>query len=426
MKLLYVIPDMETGGAQRLLTDMLRRMAMQPDTQITLAIYTTLSNPSHLLQSILNLPAIRVISLDIPLSGRASLNPLIRRKAIRRLRPLIQEADLCHAHLFPALYDVVRAAKGSKTKLVFTEHSTDNKRRHIPIIRHIERRLYARYDSVVSVSQAAHHALEKWLDLKYVPKNLHVIENGIDTRRFLGKRSDIDKHNSFDYPLPENSDELMERFYQGISGEMDIRMAKARINRVSEIYGREGLPILMVSRFVKSKNQEALIKAFHLLMTDPEYSAIRRYAHPFLAFAGEGPTIERCRALAKTLSISDDVLFLGERNDIPRLLAAAAIGVQLSNWEGVGLTALEIMASGLPVVASAIPGLRNTVRDAALLTPNDPKDIAMALASILMPMSPEDFNDILVRIHRGLKIALRHDISRTLDAYRDLYLRLLR
>lgn len=425
MKLLYVIPDMETGGAQRLLNDILRRMAMQPEMQITLAIYTPLSSPPALLRNILNLPAIRVISINIPLSGRASINPMIRLKAIRRLRPLIQDADICHAHLFPALYDVAIAAKGSKTKILFTEHSTDNKRRHIRLARIFERRIYSRYDAIASVSQAAHRALEDWLNMKTVPTNLHVVENGIDTRRFYRSTHPQGKR-SGEIPLPENVDDLMDRFYSGIAGEMKNRMADFGVTSVAEVFGREGLPVLMVSRFAESKNQEALIEAFHILKTDPEFSEIRFPIQPFIAFAGDGPTLGRCKALAEELSLSDDILFLGERNDIPRLLAASAVGIQISNWEGVGLTALEIMAAGVPVIVSDIPGLRNTVRDSAILTSNVPRDIAKALSSVLAPGSPEEFNDILVRIHNGRCIALRHDISLTADEYSNLYRRLLR
>ncbi len=86
-----------------------------------------------------------------------------------------------------------------------------------------------------------------------------------------------------------------------------------------------------------------------------------------LLLVGDGvkrPDLER---LAAELKIVERVRFLGNRSDVPDILAAADIYIQPSRWDGFGIAALEAMAAGLPVVVSNVPGLRDVVGDAGLL-----------------------------------------------------------
>ena len=71
--------------------------------------------------------------------------------------------------------------------------------------------------------------------------------------------------------------------------------------------------------------------------------------------------------LVNELNLSDKIHFLGVRNDIPQLIKSSYIGIQSSNWEGFGLTAVELMAGGIPVVASNVEGLKQVVGGAGLL-----------------------------------------------------------
>ena len=78
--------------------------------------------------------------------------------------------------------------------------------------------------------------------------------------------------------------------------------------------------------------------------------------------------------------------FLGFRDDVPALLAQAAVVVVPSRSEGLGLSALEAMAAGKPVVASAVGGLREVViheETGLLVPPEDPAALAAALKSLL-------------------------------------------
>lgn len=91
-------------------------------------------------------------------------------------------------------------------------------------------------------------------------------------------------------------------------------------------------------------------------------------------------------ALARQAGLADRVRFSGFVDDSALALryAAADAVVQLSDYEGFGLPALEAMAWGVPVVASNRPALSEVVGDAACtVDPRDPRDIARALAQVI-------------------------------------------
>ena len=67
--------------------------------------------------------------------------------------------------------------------------------------------------------------------------------------------------------------------------------------------------------------------------------------------------------LSRDLNLENRVHFLGFRKDIPEILKTSDVIVQSSHWEGFGLSAVEGMASGKPVIVSNIPGLANVVEN---------------------------------------------------------------
>src|SRR5690606_20106659 len=112
-------------------------------------------------------------------------------------------------------------------------------------------------------------------------------------------------------------------------------------------------------------------------------STIPASERPLAVVAGDGPERQRLESQAATAGVQDDVRFLGNRSDIPRLLAAADIFVLPSLWEGLPLAVLEAMASGLPPVVTRVGGNAEIIEDgkSGLLVP--PAD-TQALAESLM------------------------------------------
>src|SRR5262249_48939955 len=94
----------------------------------------------------------------------------------------------------------------------------------------------------------------------------------------------------------------------------------------------------------------------------------------------------KARALVEHQGLSASVRFLGPTNDVAGLLQAADILVQPSHFEALGLSAVEALAAGVPVVASAVGGLRDFVIDGVngrLTPPQDPDALASALAALI-------------------------------------------
>jgi glycosyltransferase involved in cell wall biosynthesis len=86
-------------------------------------------------------------------------------------------------------------------------------------------------------------------------------------------------------------------------------------------------------------------------------------AHLAVRVAGEGPSKDDLEARARRAGVTDLVRFLGAREDVGDLLAAAEVYAQPSRAEGLGVATLEAMGAGLPVVASRVGGLAFSVLD---------------------------------------------------------------
>jgi glycosyltransferase involved in cell wall biosynthesis len=105
-----------------------------------------------------------------------------------------------------------------------------------------------------------------------------------------------------------------------------------------------------------------------------------------LAFVGGGPDLAKCQELVSRLGLADSTVFLGSRDDVPRVLAAADIMLMTSLSEGHSVALLEGMAAGLPVVATNVGGIPETVADGqtGLLAPvGDDAAVAAQLVRLL-------------------------------------------
>ncbi|MBI2216258.1 MAG: glycosyltransferase family 4 protein [Candidatus Rokubacteria bacterium] len=105
-----------------------------------------------------------------------------------------------------------------------------------------------------------------------------------------------------------------------------------------------------------------------------------------LVLAGDGSLRDALVQKAGALGIADRVIFLGFRPDVPRVLDAIDVLALPSLYEGMPLTAIEAAAMARPVVATAVDGTVEVVRDGvtgSLVPPGDPPALARALTAIL-------------------------------------------
>jgi glycosyltransferase involved in cell wall biosynthesis len=144
---------------------------------------------------------------------------------------------------------------------------------------------------------------------------------------------------------------------------------------------REGSPLVVfVGRIEWYKRLDVLLRALALVRRDGVDAR--------LVIAGTGEALPRVRALVESLGLTASVDAPGfvDEADKVRLLQRAHVVVQPSEKEGWGLTVIEANACGTPVVAAAVPGLQDSVRDGEtglLVPPRDERALATALVRLL-------------------------------------------
>jgi glycosyltransferase involved in cell wall biosynthesis len=179
----------------------------------------------------------------------------------------------------------------------------------------------------------------------------------------------------------------------------------ARAAARSRLGVRPDAPLVVcVGRITRQKGQDVLIDAWRRV----------RHACPTaeLTLVGGGDLYESMLARG-----AEGVTFTGPVDDVRDWLAAADLVALPSRWEGLPLTALEAFATGRAVVASAVPGLIETVTPdvGALVPPEDPDALAGAITGRLRdPASLR--TEGAAALARAAAFDLRHTYDRLADA----------
>jgi glycosyltransferase involved in cell wall biosynthesis len=124
----------------------------------------------------------------------------------------------------------------------------------------------------------------------------------------------------------------------------------------------------------------------HAVLLDALALLAARGVEPLCLAAGTGPEGDALQDRARSLGITGSVRWLGQVADVRPVLAAADVVVMPSLAEGLGVAAIEAMAAGRPVVASAVGGLPELITDdvqGLLVPPRDAGALATALERCL-------------------------------------------
>lgn len=312
MKILQVINTMETAGAEKLLSDLIRIFNQVKDVKCDLLVFK--SNNERLLNDLKKNNNLTVYELEF----RSIYNPLIIFKLIK----IFNGYDIIHSHLFPAQYYValVNLFSCRKTKLVFTEHCTTNTRVENYLYSFINKFIYRLYNKTICIAEEIQEFYIKYtgLDESFFP----LIYNGVDLNRiYNSKKIDLNKF-----------------FNKAHDGDSKF--------------------IVQVSAFRKQKDQITLIESIQFL---PENFKV--------IFIGIGPEIEKSKKIVNKLGLDNRVVFLGLRNDVSNFLVSSNYNVLSTKYEGMSLSCIEGMASGKPFLASDVPGVSNLVGNYGVLFP---------------------------------------------------------
>jgi glycosyltransferase involved in cell wall biosynthesis len=153
-----------------------------------------------------------------------------------------------------------------------------------------------------------------------------------------------------------------------------------------------------------------------------EAVAILKEEHPNLRLliAGEGNQMDKLIAQSHDLGLTDEVRFLGFRNDVPDILDALDVYVCSSLSEGHSLSILEAMAMGKPIVATDVGGNPELVIPEAngiLVAPQNPEAIAEAVSGLL-----EDRSRMMSMGEQSRRmVQQRFSLERMVSDYMDIY-----
>ena len=303
MKILHIITSLHTGGAEKLIIDLTPRLR-ELGHSVDVLLFDGSNTP---FKQQLVAAGITILELG---KGGSVYNPL----HIFNLIPIIRQYDIIHTHnTAPQLFAAIANIFG-KTKLITTEHSTDNRRRHLWWYKPIDRFMYNQYKEVICISDQAEENLRNYIGK--CRANISTIYNGVDIQK---------------YATAQPSNEL---------------------NNIAPNCKK----IIMVAGFRYQKDQDTLIRATALLPQE---------FHTFLV--GDGERREVCENLAIAEGVSNRVHFMGIRMDVPELLKAADYIVMSSHWEGLSLASIEGMSVGKPFLASDVDGLREITTNVGVL-----------------------------------------------------------
>ncbi|HEY67173.1 MAG TPA: glycosyltransferase family 4 protein [Thermoflexia bacterium] len=196
-------------------------------------------------------------------------------------------------------------------------------------------------------------------------------------------------------------------------------LPKAQARQVAAQYGLEPEYLLFVGTLEPRKNLPGLLHAYRLLLDAGVTTA------PLVLVGGKGWLYNRIFERIEVLRLSEQVRFLNDvpDADLPGLYSAASVLAMPSFYEGFGLPALEAMACGTPVVVARRASLPEVVGEAGLLVdPDDPDDIARALARVLTE-EPLRTKMRELGLAQAARFTWEETARRTLEVYRSVLAR---
>jgi glycosyltransferase involved in cell wall biosynthesis len=270
-------------------------------------------------------------------------------EAMSRIAQIVrtQSIDVVNAHHFmPFFYAYYGAKVVNNAGLVYTEHSGNDILLVTGKWRPIGRYLLKRSDAAVGVSEAVSRTIGAHFGLP--PGKIHTIENGVDLSLFSREKGGkVHPGSRFGFPPTD-------------------------------------VIVGIVANFRKIKNHLFLLKAFREV--EKEKRGVK------LVLAGQGfpgdpeSTEQVIRDFIRENGLEDNVLLLGYRPDVHELLRMMDIFCLVSYREGLPISLIEGMASGLPILGTNAEGIREVVdpdENGLVVEPDDVPGLTQALHRLI-------------------------------------------
>ncbi|MFI5072534.1 MAG: glycosyltransferase family 4 protein [Terriglobales bacterium] len=323
MKILHIISSGGMYGAEAVILNLSRTLNESSHNSI-LGVFSNSSNPNLQLHE----AAIRegIESHLIPCSGQFD------RRVTAQIRDLVARtgADVVHAHGYKADVYVYFALRGSKTPFVSTCHSWIKSGLLVSLYGITDRFALRSYAGVVAVSDDVKARLVK---AGVHLEKIHLIQNGIDLRPFLRATPSI---------------------------------------RVAARGQEDALTIGWIGRLSNEKGPDIFVRAAARVLAE--------HPHTKFVMTGGGPDRAILTTLIDELNIRESVSMIGRREDMPGVYASLDVMVSSSRQEGLPMAILEGMASGLPLIATAVGEVPVVVIDGrtGILVPSENVELLAA------------------------------------------------
>jgi len=360
MKILFLTTHINTGGITSYLSSLAQGLIAEGHK-----IFLVSSGGDR--EKDLEGLGIQVIRLDI--KTKSELSPKVYR-AIGPICKVIRDEkiDIIHAHTRVTQVLGVIVSRFCGKPYVSTCHGFFKPR--------LSRKLFPCWGrQVIAIStQVQNHLIN---DLHVPAKTITVINNGIDLSEF----TDINE--------------------------------EERILKRKEL-GLYSGPILgMIARLSDVKGQDILIHAM------PEI--LRKVSSAKLLLVGQGKMEESWKSLVQGLGLEDEVIFLPVISKTAQILKALDLFVVPSRQEGFGLSAIEAMAMGLPVVASKVGGIPDIIEDGKtgfLVAAENSQELSRKIIEVLKDIAKAKRVALAGQSSVRKRFSLKEMTEKTLEVYK--------
>jgi glycosyltransferase involved in cell wall biosynthesis len=177
------------------------------------------------------------------------------------------------------------------------------------------------------------------------------------------------------------------------------------------------LNCIAVGRIGEAKNYDLLIEALARL-------PVRHREKVFVRIVGEG-SVDATRRLQSRIfekGLDETVVLMGNRNDVPSLLAESHLFLMTSRYEGLPIALLEAARTGLPCVVTDVGGCREVIencRNGVVVPANDAEAIALAIKRFI-----EEPSVLLAYSENAVRLSSIYSIDRAVSRHLEAYERL--
>ncbi len=301
LRIALCITELRVGGAERVLVDLATRLDRSRFEPIVCSMKTCPGENEHSFVE-------RLTDAGIPVEFANITSQLSLPSGLWRLRKIfkIHKTQVCQSFLFHANLFSRLAARSAGVPVVISGIRVAEREKNWHL--RLDRMTQTMVDKYVCVSRGvADHTVKAG---KIPQRKIVVIPNGIETAEYENVQKSV-----IVLPgcLPESR------------------------------------KVIVVGRLHQQKGID------WLLQTLPRW--LERRPDCELLIVGDGPEREKLEQAANQYPSHNRVHFLGQRRDVPQLLANSSLLLLPSRWEGMPNVVMQAMAAGLPVVAARVEGI---------------------------------------------------------------------